>query len=532
MAQVFWTQKQDVGPHPRLGHALTYDAARKRVVLFGGDSLRSGLLGDTWTWDGENWTQVADTGPSPRREFAMVFDAARQQVLLFGGGRGDSHFGDTWQWDGENWTQVADSGPSARSGHAMAFDAVRKRAVLFGGESAANALAGDTWEWDGQQWVQREDTGPSPRRGHAMAYDNRHHRTVLFGGTTAGGVSAGDTWLWDGATWTQVAHFGLQPCLAAGMVFQGDAVGFFGGITSVQPTPAPRILGNTWEWDGKLWTQRQDIGPSARWSHSMAYDSDRQRTVLFGGLSAFGPLDDPNLPDNLLGDTWELPPTKTTATDFELVIGKATALFPRDGSTERQVEAALGNLVADAMRARYGTQLAIVTGGELRAALPSMYMPINHSLHRPSPGYTQGTPYDLVAGDIFTILPFGSLVLTRQVTGAQLWTALEQSVASEPAAFGGFAQISGFRVSYQLSADPGARVRTVQLDSGATVAADSQTHLTLAISSFAGTGGDGYSMFQDGQGIPQETIADVLMAYIQSRGTVAPSTSGRITQLP
>jgi hypothetical protein len=61
---------------------------------------------------------------------------------------------------------------------------------------------------------------------------------------------------------------------------------------------------------------------------------------------------------NLLGDTWEMPPTKTTATDFELVIGKATALFPRDGSTERQVEAALGNLVADAMRARYGTQLA------------------------------------------------------------------------------------------------------------------------------------------------------------------------------
>lgn len=316
------------------------------------------------------------------------------------------------------------------------------------------------------------------------------------------------------------------------MVFRGDGVLLFGGLSSVQAAPAPRVFGSTWEWDGKHWTQRQDIGPSPRWLHAVAYDSDRQRTVLFGGLSSFAPAGDPTLLDRLLGDTWEVPTASSPPTDFEILIGKATAAFPRDGSLERLGEAALGDLVADAMRDRYGAQIAIVTAGELRSPLPSNYQPINHGLHRPSPGYVQGAPFDLVTGDVFNILPFGNLVLTRRITGAQLWMALEHSVASEPVAFGGFAQISGFHVTYQLSAVGGARVRSVRLDNGTNVDADSQTLLTLAISSFAGSGGDGYSMFAAGEGIAQETLADVLLADIQRRGTVSPSTSGRITQVP
>ena len=31
-----WTQKEDIGPNPRAGHAMAYYADRERVVLFGG----------------------------------------------------------------------------------------------------------------------------------------------------------------------------------------------------------------------------------------------------------------------------------------------------------------------------------------------------------------------------------------------------------------------------------------------------------------------------------------------------------------
>jgi Galactose oxidase, central domain len=54
-----WSQTQDVGPDARTGHAMTYDAPRGRVVLFGGAALGSEPYGDTWEWDGRDWLEVA-----------------------------------------------------------------------------------------------------------------------------------------------------------------------------------------------------------------------------------------------------------------------------------------------------------------------------------------------------------------------------------------------------------------------------------------------------------------------------------------
>ena len=103
MAKVLWTQKQDMGPRPRIGHAMTYDASRRRVVLFGGDSLANASFGDTWEWDGDSWTQVQDIGPAARAFHAMAFDGTRRRTVLFGGRNPTGFLGDTWEWDGENW---------------------------------------------------------------------------------------------------------------------------------------------------------------------------------------------------------------------------------------------------------------------------------------------------------------------------------------------------------------------------------------------------------------------------------------------
>ena len=63
----------------------------------------------------------------------MAYDAARQRVVLFGG-FGGGHLGDTWEWNGTNWTQLTPStSPTARNAHAMAYDAARQRVVLLGG---------------------------------------------------------------------------------------------------------------------------------------------------------------------------------------------------------------------------------------------------------------------------------------------------------------------------------------------------------------------------------------------------------------
>jgi len=324
MARVLWTQRQDVGPSPRGGHALANDPLRERVVLFGGKAAGSSLQGDTWQWDGQDWMQVADTGPDARAGHALAFDSTGGRVVLFGGeAAGPTLRADTWGWDGEGWTQLADIGPDARAGHAFAFDAIRGRVVLFGGEAAGPALLADTWEWDGADWTQMADTGPAARHDHGMAFDVASERVVLFGGAVAGG-NANDTWAWDGSEWTQVADMGPRPSRAVSTTFAGAAMLLFGGISSAAaPLGAEELSRLSWEWDGEHWTLRQDMGPAPRWGHALAFDSQRGRAVLFGGVSVLP--GDPNVASSVLGDTWEAeledvapPPATPTLASFTI----------------------------------------------------------------------------------------------------------------------------------------------------------------------------------------------------------------------
>ena len=80
-----WTQQfPSQTPSGRNFHTMVYDAARNEVVLFGGIANNSGVLGDTWVWDGFNWIQKSPpNSPSPRFGHAMAYDAVRQEVVLF-----------------------------------------------------------------------------------------------------------------------------------------------------------------------------------------------------------------------------------------------------------------------------------------------------------------------------------------------------------------------------------------------------------------------------------------------------------------
>jgi hypothetical protein len=67
----------------------------------------------------------------------------------------------------------------------------------------------------------------------------------------------------------------------------------FGGASG----PWVTILGDTWEWDGSDWQQRTPASTPSPRAAPMAYDSQRHRVVLFGGWQG------DNYP--LLADTWE-----------------------------------------------------------------------------------------------------------------------------------------------------------------------------------------------------------------------------------
>jgi hypothetical protein len=308
LARFLWTQKQDIGPSPRSYSALAYDSVRDVTYLFGGENISprsTDPYADTWAWDGRFWTQVARFGPSARSRHTMTFDTARGNSVAFGGNSAlPETLGDTWVFDGNDWTQVEDMGPLSRCDHAAAYDPVRQRVVLFGGvhrdEVSLLERLNDTWEWDGESWTQVEATGPSPRNGHVMAYDGYRNRVVLFGGLAVGDDGAtryaNDTWEWDGELWTQVADTGPSPRRDAAISSNGRAVVILhGGIGDDN-------MADTWQWVGGNWSKVQEMGPSARLGHGLAYDSHRQKIVLFGGEVAVAGPD-----HEYFGDTWEAP---------------------------------------------------------------------------------------------------------------------------------------------------------------------------------------------------------------------------------
>ncbi len=231
--------------------------------------------------------------------------------------------------------------------------------------------------------------------------------------------------------------------------------------------------------------------------------------------------------------------TQLTAV-LDTPIGVANATFPRgvvavpgQSANERRVEAALGNLITDAVRARYGTQLAVMNGGGIRASLPSSYRPANTALRRDAAPYVVGPPYDIVLGDIQAVLPFGNLVVTRTVTGAQLWDALENAVRNVDASSDGrFLQVSGFRFTWDKALPAGARVVSVELNDATPIPDSAAAVYTLASNDFINGGGDGFTMFADGQGATREPLLEVVADYVAGLGApLVPSTGGRITAL-
>jgi 5'-nucleotidase len=213
---------------------------------------------------------------------------------------------------------------------------------------------------------------------------------------------------------------------------------------------------------------------------------------------------------------------------FDGPVASAMGIFERGNNVERLREVAIGNLLADAIRLRYGTQLGFVNGGGIRAPLPSSYAPADRGLRRPAEGYAAGPPFDLVVGDVYTVLPFGNSVATRTVSGAQLWQMLEHSVEALPAPAGWFGQISGFRFTFDSSRPARSRVVSVALEDGTPVLAD-ETRYTLATSDFIDAGGDGYTMLAGGDGIPQDLMADVVVEHVKGLASLAPEIQSRIT---
>lgn len=143
-------------------------------------------------------------------------------------------------------------------------------------------------------WVTLDsDVRPPYHFGQVVVFDQAHGRSVLFGGEVlrpqGGLVYGNDTWLWDGSSWTAANPNSSPPARSYHVMAydtQRQRTVLFGGSYYESGMPAAVPLGDTWEWDGSNWQLMAAAGtntPPPRTRATMAYDPVRHETLLMGG---------------------------------------------------------------------------------------------------------------------------------------------------------------------------------------------------------------------------------------------------------
>ncbi len=322
-AQPWSKLSPETSPLPRAFHDMAYDAGSHRIILFGGLTESANVLGDTWAYDADRntWVEMNPAAaPAARSSHALSYDAAEDRVILFGGvqkvGGSFVEVNDTWAYDFDtnSWTNRNPAvAPSPRLGHRMAFDNQSTRTVLLSGhrgQGPGATLFHDTWAYDfgANEWTEMApSSAPSAGNHGSLVYDAESDRILHFGGESSPSAYSDETWHYsfDANSWTEVQPSASpSPRFAHAMAHDTDSdrTVLFGGSSGSDETWVFNLNANEWE-------QRSPPShPSGRLGHRMAYDSQSDRVILFGGgPNLFGPYDD---------ETWafdldSLPPAPT-----------------------------------------------------------------------------------------------------------------------------------------------------------------------------------------------------------------------------
>lgn len=199
------------------------------------------------------------------------------------------------------------------------------------------------------------------------------------------------------------------------------------------------------------------------------------------------------------------------------VVGNTTVPLNGARADVRTKETNLGNMIADAMAAKANesvpTTIAIQNGGGIRASID------------------QG---DITLGEILEVMPFENQLVTLNLTGEEIWQALENGVSQVETAQGKFPQVAGLRFQYDPAKPAMERVWKVEVKNGDKYEAiDLNKTYSVATNAFVADGGDGYTSFKkakDEGRINELFVVDfeVLASYIEKNSPISPAVEGRI----
>ncbi|MBJ7456374.1 MAG: bifunctional metallophosphatase/5'-nucleotidase [Thermoleophilia bacterium] len=208
------------------------------------------------------------------------------------------------------------------------------------------------------------------------------------------------------------------------------------------------------------------------------------------------------------------------------IVGSVTAPITR--STTRDAESSLADLIADA-------QLAATDGAGDGAAVMAFMNPggVRADLgFDPSPAGE--APGAVTFGEAFTVQPFGNLLVSMTLTGAQIDTLLEQQWSTSPsrAPFLHLGISNGVTFEWSRSAPVGQKVDPASIKLGGTTIDPAGTY-RVTVNSFLADGGDGFTVLTEGTDrVGGGGDLDAFIAYLTANAPVTGPVPNRATPIP
>jgi len=199
----------------------------------------------------------------------------------------------------------------------------------------------------------------------------------------------------------------------------------------------------------------------------------------------------------------------------------ATSKTPVDGRQVRKAECTLGDLVADAARARMKADVALIQAGQLREQV-------------------------IPAGDLTeeqlrsALLNPDEKVVLVEIRGDKLQAALERGLSALPQPSIGFLQVSGVQVKFRSQSQPNHRIESIQegevLRPAITVGdkpLEAQRTYRAAVPATLAKGALGYFRIFDGLKVKETgpEMAQAVCDYVRESGVVNLAAGDRLRDL-
>ena len=316
-------------PKQRISFSMEYDSTSQKVILYGGDTTYGdaapvGWNYDTWAFDyaTNTWTNL-EPATHPIATFkSLAYDSESEKMIACGGQDADHVLSNrTWAYDytANTWTNKGVTLPLGMS--SIVYDSESDRIIAFGGGYGKDynpygdefILNNQTWAYDfnSNTWTNKTDSAhPIGTYYHKLVYDSESDRIIKFGGfdvykdatlDPTGESLATETWAYDydTNTWENVS-VNMNPGARYGhsMAYdtESDRVIMFGGYTYLN---SKGMTDETWAFDYNTatWTKLNPEGDIARRGANMVYDEVNDKIILFGGVH-------PDEQYTLLKETW------------------------------------------------------------------------------------------------------------------------------------------------------------------------------------------------------------------------------------